>query len=66
MHNIIQKVCILLTDSHLQQKEVVLVFSNLGISRSATIVMAYLIAENKWSPQASFIQQLVLTCLSVY
>lgn len=38
-------------NSHLQQSEVVLVFSQLGISRSATIVMAYLMAENKWSLQ---------------
>ena len=59
MHSVIQKLCILLTDSHLKQNEVVLVFSQLGISRSATIVMAYLIAENKWSLQASFLQQLV-------
>jgi len=52
--------CILLTDSHLKQGEVVLVFSQLGISRSATIVMAYLMSEKDWSLEASFLQQLVL------
>lgn len=36
-------------NSHLQQGEVVLVFSQLGISRSATIVMAYLMVEKDWS-----------------
>jgi len=43
-----------LTDSHLKENSVILVFSKLGISRSAAIVMAYLMAENKWSPEASF------------
>jgi len=42
----------------LKNKEVVLVFSELGISRSATIVMAYMMAEKKWSLQAGFLQQL--------
>jgi len=42
----------LLPDSHLKQKAAVLVFSQLGISRSATIIMAYLMAERKWSLQA--------------
>jgi len=50
----------LLTDSHLQQSEVVLVFSQLGISRSATVVTAYLMAENKWSLQVTFLQLLIL------
>ena len=31
-----------------------LVFSQLGISRSATIVIAYLMAENEWSLEASY------------
>lgn len=48
------KLCTVLTDSHLKENSVILVFSKLGISRSAAIVMAYLMAENKWSPEASF------------
>lgn len=38
-------------NSHLKEKSAVLVFSKLGISRSATIIMAYLMAERKWSLQ---------------
>jgi len=48
-----QKLCSVLTAFHLKQSAAVLVLSQLGISRSATIVMAYLMAENKWSLKAS-------------
>jgi len=37
-----------------KHNDAVLVFSQLGVSRSATIVIAYLMSENKWSLQASF------------
>lgn len=39
------------TDNQLEKKEAVLVFSNLGISRSAAVVMAYLIHTRKISAQ---------------
>nr|XP_022343310.1 serine/threonine/tyrosine-interacting-like protein 1 [Crassostrea virginica] len=42
-------------DTHKEKNQVVLVFSNLGISRSATIVLAYLIYKNKWSLQEAYI-----------
>lgn len=47
---IYQHVCLFL-DTHKDNNHVVLVFSNLGISRSATIVLAYLIHKFKWSLQ---------------
>ena len=36
-------------ESHRKKSERVLVFSDLGISRAATAVMAYLIKQKQWS-----------------
>ena len=55
--------CAVLTDSHLQKHKAVLVYSQLGISRSTAIVVAYLMAENKWSLQVSYRHQLRRLCL---
>ncbi|ELT94562.1 hypothetical protein CAPTEDRAFT_126144 [Capitella teleta] len=41
-------------DSHKEKKNVVLVFSDLGISRSAAIAVAYLIHCNKWTLKESY------------
>ena len=38
-----------LADNHKSENKVVLVFSNLGISRSATVVIAYLMKSQNWS-----------------
>jgi len=58
--------CAVLTDSHLQKHKAVLVYSQLGISRSTAIVVAYLMAENKWSLQVSYRHQLRRLCLCYY
>lgn len=41
-------------DNHKAENKVVLVFSNLGISRSATIVIAYLMKVNNWSLKEAY------------
>ena len=46
--------CFSITDNHKDEKKVVLVFSNLGISRSATVVIAYLMKVKQWSLKVSF------------
>ena len=38
-----------ISDGYRQKESIVLVFSQLGISRSATIVLAYLMHHFKWS-----------------
>ena len=45
------KICPLSADEHKEKKHVVLVFSQLGISRSATVIIAYLMHHHKWTLQ---------------
>ncbi|KAL3858333.1 hypothetical protein ACJMK2_012927 [Sinanodonta woodiana] len=49
-------------DTHMAAGEAVLVFSNLGVSRSATIVIAYIIYHKKWTLKKAY--QHVLKCCS--
>ncbi|KAK3083863.1 hypothetical protein FSP39_004313 [Pinctada imbricata] len=49
----LQNACVFI-DTHKEKKEAVLVFSNLGISRSATVILAYLIHHNKWSLKEAY------------
>ena len=42
-----------ISDSHKEKNHAVLVFSNLGISRSATVILAYLMHHNKFSLKVS-------------
>jgi len=42
-------VILYITDTHYDKKEAVLVFSNLGISRSVTVILAYLMHHFKWT-----------------
>ncbi|KAK3586407.1 hypothetical protein CHS0354_013111 [Potamilus streckersoni] len=51
-------------DTHIAAGEAVLVFSNLGISRSATIVIAYIIYHNKWTLKEAY-QHALKCCSSV-
>ncbi|XP_050410627.1 serine/threonine/tyrosine-interacting-like protein 1 [Patella vulgata] len=41
-------------DTHRESRKAVLVFSNLGISRSVTVVVAYLMYHNKWTLQEAY------------
>ena len=49
------------SDNHKKENKVVLVFSNLGISRSATIVIAYIMKTNKCSLKVSILGSEVTT-----
>ena len=48
---ILHNLCIL--DGHKEERAAVLLFSTLGISRSATVVLAYLMHCYKWSLKVS-------------